>query len=172
MREGLTREEADRWETFFINRFGRKIEGGVLVNRREGGEGGAHDEETNARIAAKVSEHYANGVYANLNAPETIQRRASERMANKAAEFGIPAEDYSAMTKNHRDQCKKWLAANPEATYEDWLGSGKTAKAAAKYGLSVKEWTNLSPKGRNALKEWMSRGECRNAHDWINARNS
>jgi hypothetical protein len=167
MREGLTREEADRWEIFYINRFGRKAEGGVLVNMREGGEGGAHDEETNARIAAKVSEHYANGVYASLNAPETVQRRASERMANKAAEFGIPADDYATMTKSRRSQCKKWLAANPEATYADFLANGKTAKAAAKYGLTVDEWTALSGKQRNCLKEWMNRFPDRSAHDWL-----
>jgi len=167
MREGLTKEQADNWEIFYIEHFGRKSDGGCLVNRREGGHRGGNDEDTKARISVKVATLHKQGVYANLNTPEAIERRVFERLANKAAEFGIPEEDYAAMTQSRRDQCKAWLNANPGKTYEDWLVSGKSARAAAKYGLTQEEWESLDRKQKNCLKEWMIRWPGRDAHDWL-----
>lgn len=167
LRESLTKEQADNWEIFYIERYGRKSEGGCLVNHREGGHRGGNDEETKARISVKVAALHEQGAYESLNAPETVERRAFERMANKAAEFGIPAEDYAAMTKNRRQQCKAWLTANPGKTYEEWLASSKSALAAAKYGLTQEEWEALDRKQKNCLKEWMLRWPGRDARDWL-----
>ena len=167
MREGLTKEEADRWEIFYIERYGRKADGGCLVNRREGGHRGCNDEDTKARIAKTVAIHYANGVYANLNTPETIKRRVTARLENKAAEVGIPEAEYKAMPKTRRTQAKAWLKANPGGTYEQWRASLKSAKAAAKYGLAEAEWLALTKQQRNCLKEWMTRWPDRDPHDWI-----
>lgn len=169
LRDGLTEEEALDWERFYVDKIGRKSLGnGPLLNRRDGGEdGGNYTQEVIDQIAAKVSEHYRNGVYATLKAPETIARRAAARLANKAAEFGIPEDAYAKLTKSRREQAKQWLKANPDCTFDQWLARGKSAQSAAKYKLTLDEWEALTRKQKNALKEWMLRWPDRNPHDWL-----
>lgn len=130
MRQGLTREQADHWETFYIARFGRKVDGGILLNTREGGDGGAHDAETIARIAAKVRERYQEGAYEALNGRDSIDRRRHKRAANKAAEFGIPVDTYLQMSTSQRDQVKTWLKANPGKAFADWQAHRRPERGA------------------------------------------
>jgi hypothetical protein len=169
LRDGLaTDAEALEWERFYVEKLGRKLYGGCLLNKKEGGEkGGDQDPEVLARISAGVKARHAEGAFHKLNSPETTKRRAYARAANKAAEYGIPEDVYIAMPMSKRDQCKQWLAANPGATYEEWLASRKSAAAAAKYGLTESEWLDLDGKQRNCLKEWMNRWPGRSPHDWL-----
>ena len=132
LRQGLTREQANHWEAFYIARFGRKADGGMLLNTRLGGDGGAHDAETNARIAAKVRERYREGVFAKLNGRDAIDRRRRQRAVNKAIEFGIPVDTYLGMTTTRRDQAKAWLKAHPGQTFADWEARSKAAMGAAR----------------------------------------
>ena len=169
LRDGLaTDAEALEWERFYVEKLGRKQHGGCLLNRQEGGiKGGEYDEEVLARISAGVKARHAEGAYDKLNSKEVVKRRAYARAANKAAEYGIPEDVYTAMPATKREQCKQWLAANPGSTYENWLVSGKSAVAASKYGLTESEWLDLDRKQRNCLKEWMLRYPGRNPHDWL-----
>ena len=169
LRDGLaTDAEALEWEQFYVEKLGRKQHGGCLLNRQEGGiKGGEYDEEVLARISAGVKARHAEGAFDKLNSKEVVKRRAYARAANKAVEYGIPEDVYVAMTTSKRDQCKRWLAANPGSTYENWLVSGRSAVASSKYGLTESEWLALSRKQRNCLKEWMLRYPGRNPHDWL-----
>lgn len=163
-----TNEEALEWERFYVEKLGRKADGGILMNRRDGGiKGGRYDEDVKRAISDSVSALYAQGVFEKLNAPETAARRAYARAANKAAEYGIPEDVYLAMPTFRRDQVKKWMKANPGGTYEEWLATRKSAQAAAKYGLTEDEWLALDKKQRNCLKEWMLRWPGRNPYDWL-----
>jgi hypothetical protein len=176
LRQGLTREQADHWEAFYIARFGRKVDGGLLLNTREGGDGGAHDAETTARIAAKVRERHLEGAFVHLNGRDSIERRRRQRAVNKAVEFGIPVDAYLRMSTYQRDRAKAWLKANPGETFADWQAAprDRTAykqrseeAAAARNGLKVEDWQALSSGQRRALSAWMRLSSGRNPHDWI-----
>jgi hypothetical protein len=158
LREGLTAEEADRWEIFYIERFGRKADGGCLVNHKEGGRCGGNDEETKARISAKVIELHAQGVFGKLNAPETAKRRAFARAANKAAEFGIPEDAYLAMSKSQRQAAKVWCRANPDRPFSEYVPKtmeARKARTAATRGIPADVYAQMSRKEQNALRMWL-----------------
>ena len=170
MRQGLAKEEADRWEIFYIERFGRKSDGGCLVNHREGGHRGGNDEETKAQISAKVIELHAQGVFDKLNAPETAKRRAHSRAANKAAEFGIPENEYLAMNKSQREDAKAWCRANPTAPFSEFVAStmaARLARTAAKRGVPAKVYAQMTPKERNALRMWLELNPGKTGADYL-----
>ena len=170
MRQGLTKEGADHWEIFYIERFGRKSDGGCLVNHREGGHRGGNDEETKARISAKVIELHAQGVFDKLNTPETAARRARVRAANKAAEFGIPEDEYLAMSKSQRDKAKAWLKANPGQPFSGYVPrtmETRKARTAATRGIPVGVHAQMSCKEQNALRMWLEINPGRTGADYL-----
>jgi hypothetical protein len=157
LRQGLTREQANHWETFYIARFGRKVDGGILLNTRDGGDGGAHDAETTARIAAKVRERHLEGAFDALNGRDSIDRRRVARAANKAAEFGIPADTYLRMTTSQREQVKTWLKANPGKTFADCpRGSMDDClrRTADRLQIPFELWKSWSPTEKNKVLMW------------------
>jgi hypothetical protein len=170
LREGLTAEEADRWEIFYIERFGRKTDGGCLVNHREGGRCGGNDEETKARISVKVIELHAQGVFDKLNEPETVKRRAFARAANKAAEFGIPEDAYLAMSKSEREVAKAWCRANPDRPFSEYVPKtmeARKARTAAVRGVSLDVYEQMTPRERNALRMWLELNPGRTGADYL-----
>lgn len=169
MRESLDQAGADYWESFYINRYGLKQDGGILVNRREGGlHGGVLDEALKQQISEKVIALHAEGVFDTLNAPETVARRVTQRMINQAEALGLTLEQYQMLTKSQRDYAKRWLKKNPNSSYADFLVSGKAAKAAAKYKVPLVVWEELTHKQRNAVKEYCNRAPERSGMDYLN----
>ena len=169
MRESLGQAGADYWESFYINRYGLKQDGGILVNRIEGGlHGGIPDEALKQQISEKIIALHAEGVFDKLNAPETIARRATQRMINQAEALGLTLEQYQMLTKSQRDYAKKWLKKNPNSSYSDFLVSGKAAKAAAKYKVPLNVWEGLTSGQKNALKEYCNRAPERSGMDYLN----
>ncbi len=157
LRQGLTREQADRWEVFYIARFGRKVDGGILLNTREGGDGGAHDAKTTARIAAKVRERYLEGAYETLNGRDSIDRRRVTRAVNKAAEYGIPAEVYLQMTGDQRARAKNWLKANAGKDFSEYPGQSRkdmTRKTAERLQVPFEQWKSWSRTEKNKVLMW------------------
>jgi hypothetical protein len=170
MRQGLTKEGADRWEIFYIERYGRKADGGCLVNHKEGGHRGGNDDETKARIAEKVAEHYANGLYVKLNTPETAKRRAFARAANKAAEFGIPEDAYLAMSKSQREDAKGWRQENPDCPFSEYTPrtmQARVARTAQKRGVPPAVFESMTRKERNALRMWLEINPGRTGVDYL-----
>lgn len=157
LRQGLTREQADHWEAFYIARFGRKVDGGLLLNTREGGDGGAHDAETTARIAAKVRERHLEGAFVALNGRDSIERRRRQRAVNKAVEFGIPVDAYLRMSTSQRDKVKQWLKANPGKAYADCpieSRDDRIRRTADRLQIPFEQWKSWTPKEKNRVLMW------------------
>jgi group I intron endonuclease len=49
--ENLSQEDAYKLEIFYIQKYGRKCDGGILINLTEGGEGAKHNEETRKKLS-------------------------------------------------------------------------------------------------------------------------
>ena len=170
LRQGLTREQANYWESFYIARFGRKVDGGMLLNTREGGDGGAHDAQTNARIAAKVRERHLEGAFAALNGRDAIDRRRVARAANKAAEFGIPVDTYLEMSMSRRCQVKAWLKANPGKTFTDCpIGSmdDRLRRTADRLQIPFELWQSWTPTEKNKVLMWCRGNPSKTGADYL-----
>ena len=57
--ENLSQEEAYSLEIKYIKEYGRKCEGGILINLAEGGQGAKHSEETKKKIGARAKERFS-----------------------------------------------------------------------------------------------------------------
>ena len=80
MRQELTREQAIRWERFYIARYGRKDLGnGCLVNRTDGGDATKHGPEALEKIRAAGKR------------PENIARLRTVNIGRKRPEHAIRA---------------------------------------------------------------------------------
>jgi hypothetical protein len=168
LRQGLTLEEAKRWEQFYVARFGRKTLGtGHLLNKREGGEGALVCPETRAQIAQSVRARYEAGVYEALNSSESVKRRSYSRQANKATELNLPVDAYLAMPKQERDRFVKWRKEHPDADYQEWVATRKHTAVARKYGFAPDEWSELTAKERKALVLWNANGVATSAREYL-----
>ena len=161
MRSGLSREKACEWEKFYIARYGCKFnETGNLHNRTTGGDegfiGGKHSEETRLEMWAQRC---------------------------KQGTFGIPADQWLALTAQRRAAIRYFCTAHPETNGLQYLAGDyvkgqktaagrakqkelnaravvkKLAAAAAKYGLSVECWKQFTAKQRSHVSARWSRGK-------------
>lgn len=167
MRQGLTRDEALRWEVFYIERYGRKDLGtGFLINRKEGGIcGGKLSPETRARL----SEHTKNNPPPQPNA-EQLQKRATNRMAAVAARHGIPVEQYIAMSKYERDKAKEWCIANPSLPFSDYMPQTmetRQLRTAVARGIPEDIYMSMGKKERNTLRMWLINNPDKTGEDYL-----
>lgn len=89
--ENLSQEEAYQLEIKYIKEFGRKCDGGILINLTEGGQGAKHNEETRKKISLtnlgrKASEEtkrkMSQARIGRKNSPESIKKSVETRIAN------------------------------------------------------------------------------------------
>jgi len=167
LRQGLTREEAQQWEIFYIQRFGRKDLGtGCLMNRKDGGECGGN---LSPQVLARLSEATKNNPPPQPNAQQ-IQKRAEKRMANQAAKYGIPIAVYRAMDKTQREDAKAWCRANPTLPFSDYVPrtmATRVAETAAARGVPLEVYEQMSFKERNALRMWLELNPGRTGADYL-----
>lgn len=155
LRQGLTKAEAQHWEIFYIQRFGRRDLGtGCLVNRKDGGECGGN---LSPQVLARLSEATKNNPPPQPNA-EQLKKRAGKRMANQAAKYGIPIAIYQAMNRTQREAAKAWCRTNPGRPFSEYAPrtmATRVAETAIARGVPVGVYTAMSPKERNALRMWL-----------------
>jgi len=155
LREGLTKAEAQQWEVFYIERYGRRDLGtGCLVNRKDGGECGGN---LSPQVLARLSEATKNNPPPQPNA-EQVKKRAEKRLANQAAKYGIPVAEYQAMDKPQREAAKAWCRANPDRPFSEYVPrtmATRVAESAEKWGAPAEAWSEMSYKERNALRMWL-----------------
>jgi hypothetical protein len=155
LRSGLTKPEAVDWEEFYIARYGRKQDGGILENKAKRGankgcnfqrsdeykaklsaalKGRNHSAETRARISAAkkgINNNSPDRSYDHLKGPKSAQHRQGislAHLARNAASRGLTVAQYISAPVSARKKIDRWLAAVPGRTIEDWV---KTYCAAA-----------------------------------------
>jgi len=167
LREGLTKAEAQQWEVFYIERYGRRDLGtGCLVNRKDGGECGGN---LSPQVLARLSEATKNNPPPQPNA-EQLRKRAEKRMANQAAKYGIPIAAYQAMDKPQREAAKAWCRANPDRPFSEYVPrtmATRVAESAAARGVPLEVYAQMSIKERNALRMWLRNNPDRMGTDYL-----
>ena len=179
LRTGLTRQEAEDWEKFYINRYGRKdLQTGILGNRTDGGDGGSgvvYSQERKEKLSAKLKEVLA------ATPPAVKEARRQRRLGRECTEA-----TRAKIGASHKGRCvsettrAKIRAANTgkkqsRSTIEKRAISlrgvrgpqPKVKEAALARGKEVREqkadqyeipsaiYMSLSQLGRNKLKLWL-----------------
>lgn len=167
LRQGLTKAEAQHWEIFYIQRFGRRDLGtGCLVNRKDGGECGGN---LSPQVLARLSEATKKNPPPQPNA-EQVQKRAEKRMANQAAKYGIPIATYQAMDKKARETAKAWCRANPDRPFSEYVPrtmATRVAESAVVRGVPIDIYEQMSRKERNALRMWLEMNPGQTGADYL-----
>jgi hypothetical protein len=86
--EGLSNDDAQMWEVFWIAKFGRKDEGGILINLTDGGEGAGRPHSVESK--KKMSDYWSG----RKRKPMSEETKEKIRQTNKGYGKGrtIPQE--------------------------------------------------------------------------------
>lgn len=103
--ENLSQQEAYDLEIKYIKEFGRKCDGGILINLTEGGEGARHNEETRKKLSLLKT---------GLKASDETKRKMSEVRKGKKMPLGSGQKGVLTRiangTNKHSDETKKKLS--------------------------------------------------------------
>jgi len=103
--ENLSQEEAFELEIKYITEYGRKCDGGILINLTEGGQGAKHNEETRKKLSILKT---------GLKASEETKRKMSEIRKGKKMPEGTGQKVRQARIANgtdkHTEETKKKLS--------------------------------------------------------------
>ena len=159
LKSSLTVDEARSYEKFFIARYKRIVDGGILENKALGGQGA---------YGAKWSQQ---------TIKEVMNGRHGKRWEIEAEKAGVPLVEWQAMGANERKLVKHFLASNSTKKFSDYKAqrqcqkiirgrkTGEFAgaenprllKAAAKYQVPVEWWAGLTQKQRDYYPRWSKR---------------
>lgn len=171
LRSGMTAEEAFDWERFYIARYGRKMDGGILANMSLGGEGnlgGTHTPEFRERISRrhkgvpKSPEHSAKVAAALKGKKKSPEHCAALKAANSKPWLG----------RRHSEETKAKMSAaltGRKRPSEFGAAHGRrcTERAAARYGLTFEQYTTLSRQHRINMSSWLKRKEGRTPLQYV-----
>jgi hypothetical protein len=103
--ENLSQQEAFNLEIKYIKKYGRKCDGGILINLTEGGEGAKHNEETRKKISIS---------HQGKKASEETKRKMSEIRKGKKMPPGSGQKAANTRIVNgnnkHTEETKKKLS--------------------------------------------------------------
>jgi hypothetical protein len=125
LKEQLTSQEACEVEVQLIEQYGRKSQGGTLVNWTAGGDGLSEPDD---EVRRKMSEWE--------RTPEMRSKMAATKGAHleeEAAQYGVPVAEYKALTRKTRYLVKTFVRRHPEVDFQAALqmgGRGRTLYAA------------------------------------------
>jgi hypothetical protein len=163
LRSGLTAEQAFQWERFYIARYGRKMDGGILANMGLGGEGNlgwVHTPEAKAAISErhkgvpKSPEHNAKVAAALKGKKKSPEHCAALKAANSKPWLG---RKHSEETKAKMSASSGVKKRTPDRSAEigQRIGRRNTERAAARYGLTYEQYTRLSRQHRINMSTWL-----------------
>ena len=143
--ENLSQQEAYDLEIKYIKEFGRKCDGGILINLTEGGEGAKHNEETRRKISMiqvgrKASDEtkrkMSQAHKGRKKSPESIAKAVETRKANGSY---LPSEQTRKKMSVIGKKNAKYGSDNPAARKvivfdlkSNFIGQFDTAREAAK----------------------------------------
>jgi len=155
LRGGLTEQEANEWEKFYIKKYGRIDLGtGILRNLKPGGEGGAHSPLTRAKIGAgNKGKIISAEARAKLRAALTGRKHSEERRAKVSA--ALTGRAHSAETR------AKMSATAKQTPVEIIAQRTETRKRAiaAQYGIDPAKYLTLSQPQRAMVASRYNRGK-------------
>ena len=142
--ENLSQEDAYELEIFYIKKYGRKCDGGILINLTEGGEGAKHNEETRRKLSliktgTKASDEtkrkMSEAHLGRKNSPESIAKMLETKKNN--GKYLVSEETRKKMSANGKKNAK-YGSNNPAARKvivfdlkNNFIGQFDTAKEAA-----------------------------------------
>ena len=132
IRSGLTKDTAGEWEKFYINYYGRKMDGGILVNQRLGGSTGGYGWKASVDTKAKMSAAHKGMKF-------SAEHRA--RLSKAAA-----GKDMTLSIHNPESQAKAALSRTGRIVADstcEAISLGKAERKAAVVGLTATEWMAL-----------------------------
>ena len=155
LRSGLSWEESQQWECFYIARYGRKDLGtGILRNRTAGGDG-CKDHGPNALRLMREGGKRSSQINRELE------------FAASAKRYGVSVEFWSSLTREERQLVCRRNAAGVTGSdlfaFEKNLGletarKGRIQASAAKYGVTVEYWESLSKEERDLVHSRYAQG--------------
>lgn len=120
--ENLSQEEAFKLEIKYIAEYGRKSDGGILINLTEGGQGAKHNEETKKKLSIS---------HLGKKASEETKRKMSEIRKGKKMPQGTGQKATQTRiangTNKHIDETKKKLSRSLKGIFAG--SKNPTAKA-------------------------------------------
>ena len=170
LKKGLTKEEAFAYERFYIARYGRKQDGGILANQSLGGDGNTgwrHDQKTKAIISQtfkgrpKTAEHSLKISEALKGKPKSETHRAKMSIARK----GCKGAKHTAASKAKISLGNKGKKRTPEQCKAH--GRRISEMAAARYGLTYEQYTSLSRQYRINMSSWLKRKSSRTPLEYV-----
>jgi hypothetical protein len=147
MRQDLTRDEAIRWECFYINRYGRRDLGtGVLMNRTDGGDLVNHSPASRRRLSEAGRR------------PENLARLRVVNKGRRRPQHAIEAAAAGTRARWVRHRVERGRLPIPKAQIPPYLSL--TMRKAREHGLCPLVWEGLTQKQRRAIHEWCRRTGC------------
>lgn len=183
MRSGLSWDEAQRWECFYIARYGRVATGsGCLLNKTEGGEGSVgyvHTESSKLLMSANRSGKPT------WNKGVPMQPEQKAKISESRQGMGpLPSEvklkiSKSLKGKNTWSKGRKLSAETKVKMAAAHTGrkhssetcakraSSRLAHTAAKHGLTIEQWAGITALQRNSMYRWLKKNPAATPADYI-----
>ena len=163
MRSGLTEEQACAWERFYIFWFGRETEGGILLNRSEGGDlnqGWKHSDNWKSYMSEIMQQRVFTQTHrANLSASYSPSRCAKiwkTRRVNGTDKIARTAESIAKQKATNSKKPRESFRT-PEMVAK--TKEAKLRKSAAQLGITFAEYASLTEKQARAIKARFKRGK-------------
>lgn len=150
--ENLSQQEAYALEITYIKKYGRKCDGGILINLTEGGEGAKHSEETRKKLSL---------IKTGLKASEETKRKMSESRKGKKMPDGSGKKAALTRKQNgndkHSDESKQKMSeiGKINAKYGSNNPASRAVRAYDKDGNFISDYATA----REAANK-LNIGEC------------
>lgn len=111
--ENLSQEEAFELEIKYIKEYGRKSDGGILINLTEGGQGAKHDEETRKKLSL---------IKTGTKASDETKRKMSEARKGRIIPSEVVRKSVETRIANgnhkHTEETKKKLSESHKGLFK------------------------------------------------------
>ncbi len=164
LRYGLTEKQAFDWEIRYIKRYGRKMEGGLLLNRSTGGEApakGARYKRTAADVEAKANQ--LRGMTRTEEQRQAISELAQKRVNDGQMWFQSEegrqkvSEQFKGVEKS-KEHVAKVVASN-HITFSE--------RFSKRFGIPYEASVAMSGEDRRAFRDWMRTDPKNNWALWV-----
>jgi hypothetical protein len=174
LRSGLSLDEACHWERFYIQKYGRKVDGGILLNRSIGGDGGdgVRWTEEQKRSQSERLKGKAHSAAHNAKVSQGLKRyKRTEQHARNLAKAQAKRKGIPAGWKHTPESKAKISAGNKKKRHPSekfqLTGLANSRRAAERYGLDLADYLTLSRQHRINMSTWLKRKPGRTPRQYV-----